>query len=897
MSLTRNTLFALLMALEGDLRQTMTKYVEPSRAMVPDEAERASARWRGDRPRGQLQPLPAELLDYVDLSELLDMLDRHAAVLSTAVGTDRDTYHNLMARLRSLVPIRNRVCHARPLEPDDFTAAWSTIDGLVGEAPSGLDLVGLADTRRRLSEAPAYPLTLVIPDFWRRDATEIPNNLPVPEYDDTGFIGRKRERESVLRLLRGAHRIVTITGEGGVGKTSLALQTLYDAAVDPDRPFDHIVWVSLKTETLTTAGARQLADALTTPTGLLERVAATGGDVPAFDDLQGLIEYVIELLTGVRVLLVIDNLETIDRDALRPLFLELPATSKVLITSRHGIGEFETRYALSEMDRPDAVRLLRSVGRLLNAEGLWKRDDAQLADICERLFRNPLAIRWFAQSYSEGRSVSDLLERKRNFGEVLNFCFHTLYESLSDQHRSYLRIMVAVGKPLSEVQLALLAGAPSLDEMRASLHYLHSSNLVRRTSDDWATAVASLWTTSDFARAYIVNRDSQIVPERPGIVKRFRALIQARDDARDVTYTNPFRTRAIHARTTDEASVVYLLNQALRAAAESDFRAALESVDKAKQLQPGFYEVWRVSGQVRCQGDPLGAQQDFERALELANGSSEPLLAFVANFMADQDDAAGAVELLEPVATKSAADPRLVATFARMLGLSGNLGRSIVEFGRVENRFNDLGGLERGVVATQYAEILRRAAEAELQRQRPDHAIDHLCKALELMQNACLGNYVDRVLVREARDCVDLACRVVLQRCSIEWWERLHTHLAPLRDYIPLPSAATGGPEALAFRCPEVAARKSFQEVFGQAKAPTVMFGDVLAPALGRDYTFIRADDARDYFLHKSEIADGSDWNQVGTPGWTRVRFHPGAGRPDKGPSARSAVLVHLADD
>ncbi len=100
------------------------------------------------------------------------------------------------------------------------------------------------------------------------------NNLPVPEYDDTGFIGRASERQSVMRLLYGAHHVVTITGEGGVGKTSLALQTLYDIAADDKRPFDHIVWVTLKTETLTSAGVRQIADALTTPAKLLEHVAA-----------------------------------------------------------------------------------------------------------------------------------------------------------------------------------------------------------------------------------------------------------------------------------------------------------------------------------------------------------------------------------------------------------------------------------------------------------------------------------------------------------------------------------------------------------------------------------------------------------------------------------------------
>jgi LuxR family glucitol operon transcriptional activator len=758
-----------------------------------------------------------------------------------------------------------------------------------------LALAELDDTRSRLASSPAWPLTLVIPSYWKRDLDEVPNNLPVPEYDDTGFIGRKADRESTLRLFHGAHRVVTITGEGGVGKTSLALQTLYDAASAAERPFDHIVWVSLKTETLTTAGARQIADALTTPAALLERIAAVGGEVPSFDDLDGLIEYVIELVRDVRVLLAIDNLETIDRDALRPLFLELPATSKVLVTSRFGIGEFETRYPLSPMDRKDAIRLVRSLARLLNADGLLRRDDQVLSELCERLFFNPLAIRWFVQSFSEGRAVADLLERRRDLGEVLNFCFHTLYESLTEEHRNYLRLMVAIGKPLSEVQLALLAGAPSLEELRASLHYLHSSNLVRRTNDDWATSVSSLWTTSDFARAYIVNRDTKILPERPNMVRRYRALIQARDDARDATAYSPFRSGAIDARTTDEASVVYLLRQAQRDAAESAVRNALEALDKAKHLQPGFYEVWRVSAQVRAAADPIGAQQDFDRALELAGGKSGPLLAHVAKFLADQDDEEGAVEILEPAAEATDADPHVVAAYAWVLGLSGNLGKSLAQFDRARARLDEFGGRERAYLSTQHVEILKRAAEVELDRQLPDAALTHLMSALDIVTAACVGNYVDRVLVRAGADVVDTACRVIARRCAKDQWTNLHMRLTRLREFIPLAALAGRGADVMSVACPAISSTAEFKELFGgDSAAPRVMFGDVLAPGTGRDYTFIRADDGQDYFLHRSDVADGTAWDQIGRPGASRIRFRPGDARQGRNPPARTAVLIHL---
>ena len=49
---------------------------------------------------------------------------------------------------------------------------------------------------------------------------ETPSNLPVPV---SSFVGRTRELQRVRELL-AAHRLVTLVGLGGVGKTRIALQ-------------------------------------------------------------------------------------------------------------------------------------------------------------------------------------------------------------------------------------------------------------------------------------------------------------------------------------------------------------------------------------------------------------------------------------------------------------------------------------------------------------------------------------------------------------------------------------------------------------------------------------------------------------------------------------------------
>ena len=204
----------------------------------------------------------------------------------------------------------------------------------------------------------------------------------------TPLIGRDAEVDHLSTLVRsGRHRLVTISGTGGVGKTRVALEVLArESAAFPGGA----VAVDL-------APVRQ-------PALVVPRITAALGLPEASDDdpLDALVRY----LTGLRVLVVLDNLEQLAGAA--PVVADLVARCPdlvVLVTSRAPLrvrAEHEVvlpPLATPDTDDVDAVGASPAVALLLDraaAAGspttVTDDDAATLAAIVRQLDGLPLAL-------------------------------------------------------------------------------------------------------------------------------------------------------------------------------------------------------------------------------------------------------------------------------------------------------------------------------------------------------------------------------------------------------------------------------------------------------------------------------------------------------------------------
>jgi predicted ATPase/class 3 adenylate cyclase len=203
-------------------------------------------------------------------------------------------------------------------------------------------------------------------------------NLPV---QPTSLVGRDRECEQAGALLR-EHRLVTLVGPGGTGKTRLALQVAADAIEDFA---DGVFWVPLAT--------------IRDPE-LVE---------PAIARVVGVKDGLANHLAGRQALFVVDNFEQVLDAASR--LAELLGSApriKLLVTSREPLRlSSEWEYLVPSMSHSEAVALFTERARKMRSDF---QPDQAVAEICRRLDGLPLAIE-LAAARVKVLSPAQILER------------------------------------------------------------------------------------------------------------------------------------------------------------------------------------------------------------------------------------------------------------------------------------------------------------------------------------------------------------------------------------------------------------------------------------------------------------------------------------------------------
>jgi predicted ATPase/class 3 adenylate cyclase/DNA-binding NarL/FixJ family response regulator len=303
---------------------------------------------------------------------------------------------------------------------------------------------------RPLGDYPLRGLRGAVPVF-QVIADGLPSSFPVLSSTDhqagnlprrlSSLIGRDAQVDLVADLVR-SHRLVTLTGVGGVGKTRLAIEAGAELVLE----FDEGVWI---VDLAGVGDPRAVPAAVATVLGITPQ-----SDVP-------LIDSVADAVAGRRMLLIADNCEHL-RDAAASTFAAIlgrDGPGKVLATSREAVavpGESVITVlplATEGGITSDAATLF--IERARAARHDFQVENAQsaaaVAEICETVDGLPLGIELAAARMAALSAIEvrdrlahrfRLLQRDAPGPERQLTLRHTVewsYDLLSDDERALLR--------------------------------------------------------------------------------------------------------------------------------------------------------------------------------------------------------------------------------------------------------------------------------------------------------------------------------------------------------------------------------------------------------------------------------------------------------------------------
>lgn len=599
-SYQRVALFIFFDAIERDLvaRIRSACGLDCTEILTPQEREKARLRLQARD--GDVERTDHDLLHGLDLGDKYSILLRHKARLDQSSA---DYYLAHRSVFEKAVPIRNSTMHGRPLTTDEYSLGFSIAHDFLsspGYWPT------LFSTYKEYGQNPDALLKVSVALWDEPVSGEVLNNLPIPDYDDTGFQPRRALESDLKKKILGRHPVITVLGDGGDGKTALTLQTLYGLLHSNDHDFDAFVWVSAKTNRLTTNEIERIEGAITSSLGLFQEVAEqfeAGDDDP--------IDRVRRLLEQNKVLLVIDNLETVLDETLVEFASDVPGDSKVVFTSRVPLGG-DLSVKVQPFSESESLPYLRRLIEAYDIAVLRKESDITLRRHLSRLAHKPLLVKWFAIGVSKGL---DPVSITADPSIALKFCMENVFERLGVSARAVMSVMSVVPQALSATILQHIAFLQPA-EVEEGLAELMRFGLTERSD---SSEYERLYRMKPFARSYIARVLRLTTKDADEILARFRGVSSAFQQERGAGQRNRYDIRSFTVRSPSEAVAARRLRHASSLALKSRFEEAADIVNELKISAPEYFEVYRTLAFIQYrQGDVAGALASYEAALDIA---------------------------------------------------------------------------------------------------------------------------------------------------------------------------------------------------------------------------------------------------------------------------------------
>lgn len=546
------------------------------------------------------------VLEGLDIQAYIEICNEN--VLKLKITKEQKDYLN--KDFCKLIPIRNNVMHPRPLGVFDYPIlkeAFNSVDKYISQ----FEWKNVGIIKEKILKNPE---TLKLPPNLRKSENIIENLPTVNDFEETSFIGRNREiGEIKAKLHKKNVHILSIIGDGGVGKTALTVKLLYDILDDNSFKYELILWISLKTNSLNDYEFSEIKNSINTTSKMYNELKRFVGN----DTIEEVPSYLISLAQEFNTLLVLDNLETINSSEIKEFLEDFTEYGQVLITSRIGLGEMEHRYKLEGFIEKDLMEYINTLLQLYGLEGMLSDDEKKNIAIKE-LYSNPLAIKWFVRCLYNGKSVSEILKNK---DDLTNFCMSNVYEKLSKLAQDILDVLIVAGREITFAEVMYYLDNDDYTEVSRAVNDLIKCNFI----DDKLFRESKKLAITLFAKDYLktLSREGKAIissfMKKDAELQSFgQSLIQCMQE-------EPYTLKSIYVRNNDTSQIVsaYYLKKAIKCSYDGEIDQAHNLVEYAKKLSPNYFECNKVNAFIYSTTSQTKAIEEYEIALSICESDEE----------------------------------------------------------------------------------------------------------------------------------------------------------------------------------------------------------------------------------------------------------------------------------
>lgn len=381
-----------------------------------------------------------ELTSYRNILEFLH-LGQLVSIINSSLFQNLKTTNSNRVNIGPLISRRNTIMHSRSIGGDKIDEIQSLCTRVIQSLCDGHYMV---KWERFISqEIINYSIPQVFIEY------------PLGKNFDK-LIGRDEELKELKYWIQNPMP-TSIIGHGGLGKTALVLQIIEDFMYSPRQPFEKIYFMSFKNTVFENGTIQRFEKVISNHDDLINRLATFMGIEIAGRPFSDVEEDVWSEMFSRKSLLILDNLET---EIVRSNLTEFTQIadrfiknfmhpSRLIITSRYGMGDRERKYPLHEFQlEKTKVFVKLHVYKVEKLKGVYKED----WDWIQRYTQgNAGLIISFSNTFnSTNKSIADLrVEYQTKYTEIsrelhnkldtfLEFCFENTIESMPKESQIFL---------------------------------------------------------------------------------------------------------------------------------------------------------------------------------------------------------------------------------------------------------------------------------------------------------------------------------------------------------------------------------------------------------------------------------------------------------------------------